>query len=174
MKRKTYSNELYFVTLTVVDWVDVFIRRLYSDFIIDNLKYCQDKKNLDIFAYVIMTNHIHMIARSTKNPLSDVLRDFKTFTSKEIYKLIKDQQQESRKNWMLPIFDRHGRENPVNKGHQFWQNGNHPIVLYSNSVIDQKVNYIHENPVKAGFVSEAHEYYYSSAHPESPLKVMPL
>lgn len=98
MKRKLYTDEINFVTLTVVDWIDVFTRREYSDFIIDSLTYCQDKKALKIYAYVIMTNHLHIVAESRQNYLTDILRDFKTYTSKELFKMIQKNPQESRKN----------------------------------------------------------------------------
>lgn len=171
MKRKTYPNEINFVTLTVVGWINVFTRRTYKDFIIENLSYCQKHKGLKIYAYVIMTNHLHLVIHSVQNLQSDILRDFKTYTSKELYKLIKNNPQESRKKWMLDFFQKKGMENGLNKKHQFWQNGNYPIALYSNRVIRQKIDYIHQNPVKAGFVDSPEKYYYSSANPLSPLKV---
>jgi len=169
MARNASTDELYFVTLTVTDWIDVFTRRLYNDFIIENLDWCRQNKKLNIYAYVIMTNHIHMIANVSDGVLGDVLRDFKTYTSKEIVKMIKNNPTESRKEWMLKKFEIAGKYNPLNVHHQFWQNGNYPVLLYSPAVIDQKIDYIHENPVRAGFVGSAHEFWYSSANPESPL-----
>jgi putative transposase len=171
MSRSAPTDDLYFVTLTVVDWIDVFTRRLYNDLIIANLAYCQKNKKLSVFAYVLMTNHLHMVARIEDSTMNDFLRDFKTYTSKELIKLIKQNPQESRKDWMLTAFEMAGKTNPLNKNHQFWQNGNYPVLLYSNSVTEQKIDYIHENPVNAGFVGSAHEYWYSSANPDSPLKV---
>ena len=172
MQRNASTDELYFVTLTVTNWVDVFTRRLYNDFIIENLQFCQQHKNLNIYAYVIMTNHIHLVANVTDGSLGDVLRDFKTYTSKEIIKLIKNNDQESRREWMVKQFEIAGKYNPLNVNHQFWQNGNYPVLLYSSAVIDQKIDYIHENPVRAGFVGCAHEFWYSSANAESPLKIV--
>jgi putative transposase len=172
MSRSASTDELYFVTLTVTDWVDVFTRRIYSDYIIDNLTFCQQQKNLNIYAYVIMTNHLHMVANIPDGSLSDVLRDFKTYTSKNLVKMIAENIQDSRKEWMMKAFEKAGKYNPLNVYHQFWQNGNYPVLLYSPAVIDQKIDYIHENPVKAGFVGSAHEYWYSSANPEGPLKVI--
>jgi len=171
MQRNASTDELYFVTLTVVDWIDVFTRRLYNDFLVENLTWNQQHKKLNIYAYVIMTNHIHMVASVTDGSLGDVLRDFKTYTSKELFRLIKENGQESRRDWMLRTFERAGKYNPLNKNHQFWQNGNYPVVLYSPAVIDQKIDYIHDNPVRAGFVGSPHEFWYSSANVESPLKM---
>ncbi|HEY4326727.1 MAG TPA: transposase [Mucilaginibacter sp.] len=172
MQRNASTDELYFVTLTVVDWIDVFTRRYYNDFIIENLAWCQQNANLNIYACVIMINHIHMVANVPDGSLGDVLGRFKSYTSKKLYEMIAGNVQESRREWMLKAFDRAGKYNPLNEKHQFWQNGNYPVLLYSPVVIEQKIDYIHENPVKAGFVGSAHEYWYSSANPESPLKII--
>ncbi|MBD1366246.1 transposase [Mucilaginibacter sp. ZT4R22] len=172
MSRSASTDELYFVTLTVVDWVDVFTRRLYNDFLIENLAFCQQHKKLNIYAYVIMTNHIHLVANVSEGALGDVLGHFKTFTSKRLVEMIAGNPQESRREWMLKRFELAGRYNPLNTHNQFWQNGNHPVLLYSPEVIQQKIDYIHDNPVRAGFVGSAHEFWYSSANPESPLKII--
>ena len=118
MQRNASTDELYFVTLTVVDWIDVFTRRYYNDFIIENLAWCQQNANLNIYAYVIMTNHVHMVANVTDGSLGDVLGRFKSFTSKELYKMIANNTQESRREWMLKAFDRAGKYNPLNEKHQ--------------------------------------------------------
>jgi putative transposase len=172
MSRNASTDELYFVTLTVTNWIDVFTRRLYNDFIIENLAWGQQNKNLNIYAYVIMTNHIHLVANVTDGSLGDVLGHFKTYTSKELFKMITNNSQESRREWILKAFEKAGKYNPLNTNHQFWQNGNYPVVLFTPDVIDQKIDYIHNNPVRAGFVGSAHEFCYSSANPESPLKVI--
>jgi REP element-mobilizing transposase RayT len=172
MSRNASTDELYFVTLTVTNWIDVFTRRLYNDFIIENLTWCQQNKNLNIYAYVIMTNHIHLVANVTGGSLGDVLGHFKTYTSKELFKMITNNSQESRREWILKAFEKAGKYNPLNTNHQFWQNGNYPVVLFTSDVIDQKIDYIHNNPVRAGFVGSAYEFWYSSANPESPLKVI--
>ena len=172
MRRTTHSGEVNFVTLTVVDWLDVFTRKTYKDFLVQCLQHCQKSKGLEIFAYVIMTNHLHLVVRDTSAPLSDVLRDFKTYTSKELVKMIGQDPQESREEWMLPIFYERGQANPLNTHHKFWKNENYQVALPTNEMLLQKVNYIHENPVRAGFVNEPHEWYYSSAHLLSPVRVM--
>jgi len=100
-RRNSNTNDLYYVTLTIVDWIDLFTRVEYKDLIIENLKHCQEKKNLELYAYVLMTNHLHMICSSNKNPLSDILRDFKSYTSKELMKMIIDLPTESRRDWGL-------------------------------------------------------------------------
>jgi putative transposase len=144
MSRNASTHELYFVTLTVTDWIDVFTRRLYNDFIIENLAWKQQHKNLNIYASVIMTNHIHMVANVTDGSLGEVLGKFKTYTSKELFKMIASNAQESRRDWMLHAFERAGKYNHLNTNHQFWQNGNYPVLLFSPAVIEQKIDYTHE------------------------------
>ena len=148
---------LYFVTLTVRHWIDVFTRTEYKDIIVENLNYCRKNKGLEIYAWVIMTNHIHLIIRAKEGyVLQDILRDFKKFTSKTIIKAIDENMNESRKEWLLRGFK-------TNDGNRFWQEGNHPIELWTNKVFDEKLNYIHKNPIKAGFVFREQDFLYSSA-----------
>ena len=154
---------VYYLTFTVVNWIDVFTRKRYKDMLIDSLNYCQKEKGLQVYAYVIMSNHIHCVLSSSKNNLSDIIRDFKTHTSKKILKSIKEEEGESRKDWMLEQFKNKGLNNKRNKEYQFWKQDNHPIELYTNYFIDQKINYIHNNPVEAGIVEKPEEYIYSSA-----------
>ena len=155
---------LYFITFTVVEWLDVFTRRQYKDVLVDSLKFCQERKGLVLFCWCLMTNHIHIIARTeSENSLSDILRDLKKYTSRMIIKSIIENPRESRKDLFLNTFREAGRKNSNNTMYQFWQQDNHPIELWSNKVIDQKMNYIHDNPVVAGFVAKPEEYLYSSA-----------
>jgi len=158
------QDKLYFVTFATVGWVDVFTRPIYRDILIDSLKYCQLNKGLEIYTYCIMSNHIHMIiGRHGKYNLEEILRDFKKFTSVKILKLITENSEESRKEWMLKIFSDAGRSNSNNRNYQFWQQQNHPIELSDNKMMDQKLEYIHNNPVQAGIVLSPEEYLFSSA-----------
>lgn len=158
------QHGLNFVTLTVVDWVDVFIRKRYKDIIIESLEYCQQAKGLEIFAYVIMSSHLHLIVKAGgEPPLSDILRDFKKHTAKTILNEIKTGGYESRREWLLCRFAYRGNPSVGNRQHQFWQSDNHPIELYSMPVIAQKIGYIHNNPVVEGWVQQADHYWYSSA-----------
>ena len=153
----------YFVTFSVVRWIDVFTRREYKDILVDSLKYCIENKGLELYAWVIMSNHVHLIIGTKDQPMQDILRDIKRHTSKMLLKAISENAQESRRGWLLWFFEREGRQNPNNETYQFWQQGNHPIELWSNIVIDQKLDYIHNNPVTAGWVDEPEHYLYSSA-----------
>lgn len=160
----TEPQGFYFLTFTVVEWVDVFTRPQYRQIIIDSFKFCQLKKGLRIHAYVIMTNHIHCIlSRQNDAPtLSEIIRDFKKFTAHQLLIAIQ-KPAESRRDWMIPIFKKAGANNPNNTHFQFWIQDNNPLEVYSLKFVLQKIHYIHQNPVRAGFVFNAHEYPYSSA-----------
>ena len=148
---------VYFVSFAVQSWVDALTRSEYKDILIVNLDFCQKNKGLEIFAWCIMTNHVHLIIRAQDGCLlQDILRDFKKFTSKAIIKAIEENPVESRKEWLLKQFK-------TEKGYSFWRGDNKPIELWSNAVIDQKLNYIHQNPVEEGLVFRAEDYRYSSA-----------
>lgn len=157
-KYKFHNPEgVYFISFAVQGWVDVFTRNEYKNIIIDNLSYCQKNKGLELFAWCLMTNHIHLIARASEgNTLPNILRDFKKFTSKQVVKAITENDRESRKEWLLQQFK-------TADGIRFWRRDNRPIELWSNAVIDQKLNYLHQNPVVEGLVFRAEDYVYSSA-----------
>lgn len=152
----------HFITATVVDWIDVFSRKVYRDEIIKCLEYCIKNKAMILYGYVIMSNHIHIIVQSTDGKLSDLIRDFKKFTAKTILNKIQT-EPESRREWMLERFKLATQTHSRNKNYQFWQYGNHPEEIYSNRFMWSKLDYIHLNPVRAGLVEKASYYKYSSA-----------
>ncbi|MCC6753351.1 MAG: transposase [Saprospiraceae bacterium] len=155
---------IYFVSFATVKWIDVFTRQEYKEIFINSLKYCQNHKGMIIHAWCLMSNHVHLVFSTIKKGKhSEILRDLKKFTSKKLLESIKNNRQESRKEWMLAILSDAGQNNSNNKEYQFWQQDNHPIEIYSPKVIAQKLAYIHNNPVKSGIVSEAEHYLYSSA-----------
>jgi len=162
---KLQAGSVYFLTMTVVDWVDIFTREDYRYIIIDSLKYCQKEKGLEVYAWCLMTNHLHLIASAKENEpfsLSDILRDFKKFTSKAIVAKIKE-IPESRRKWLLDRFEFAGKYNNKIEFYKFWQDGNDPKEIYSAEFLQQKIAYIHDNPVRAGWVNEPQHYKYSSA-----------
>ncbi|MCP4177065.1 MAG: transposase, partial [bacterium] len=146
----------------VVFWIDVFTRKRYRDYIIDSLKYCQDEKGLEIFAYVVMSNHLHLIVKSNADNLSQTIGDFKKFTSKKIIESVKE-EPESRREWMLWMFGNAAKKNKRNKNYQFWTHENHAVYLYSDKFIKERLNYIHQNPVRSGIVENPEDFIYSSA-----------
>ncbi len=155
---------LYFVSFAEVNWLDVFTRNEYKDIVLDSLSYCQKEKGMEIIAWCIMTNHIHIIFRSIGGEKPELLLgDFKRFTSKAIVRSIKDNIKESRKEYLLEQFQRAAEKSSNVKNYQFWRHDNHPIELWSNKVINEKINYIHNNPVESGLVFKAEDYVYSSA-----------
>ena len=153
----------YFLTFTVCGWIDLFTRKVYKDILMDSFKYCQKEKGLILNAYVIMSNHVHLIARAQQgNILSDIIRDFKKFTHRTMMPVIQS-EQESRRLWMLHQFRYYGNRNCRNEIFQIWANGSHPEICFSHDFTSTKLNYIHQNPVRAGWVNNAEEYVYSSA-----------
>lgn len=159
----------YFMTFTTVSWVDLFIRDTYKQFIANSLNFCINEKGLEVYSYVIMPSHIHLIAGAKENNLSTVVGSFKKFTSRELIKMI-GEKSESRREWLLPIFKEAGEKNPRNKIFQVWQQNNHPEEVYSPKFTLSKIKYIHDNPIEEGFVSRAEDYLYSSAKDYAGMK----
>ena len=154
---------VYFITCTTVQWVDVFSRPCYVETVLSSLRFCIQKKGFKVHAWCIMSNHIHLIVSAEKGNLSDVIRDFKKFTSQTILEQIEKNSEESRRNWMLWIFKSAGGVNSRNAAYQFWQQDNQPIQLESPDFTLTKLQYMHNNPVKAGVVEKPEDYLLSSA-----------
>ena len=110
-----------------------------------------------------MTSHIHMIIGSHADKLERIMQNMKRHTSEELNKAIRNNPQESRREWMICMMERAGKKNPNNINFQLWRQHNNPIELSIQKIAWQKLGYIHENPVKAGFVEKAEDYLYSSA-----------
>jgi REP element-mobilizing transposase RayT len=153
----------HFITATVVDWVDVFSRKVYKDIVLNSLEYCTENKGMILYGYVIMSNHIHLIIQSENGKLSNLIRDFKKFTSKSILEEIHNNKNESRKDWMLKRFEFAGRSHSRNESYQLWQYGSHPEEIFSEKFFWSKLDYIHQNPVRAGIVEQPEHYIHSSA-----------
>jgi len=158
------QQSAYFVTFTVVDWIDVFTRNDYRVILVDSIKYCQQNKGLLVYAWVIMTNHVHLIIGTdgTKQ-LERIVGSLKRHTSQVLREAINENPAESRKRWMKWIFEREGLYNPNNTDWQLWQQHSHPIDLSDPFMSKQRLDYLHNNPVKAGFVTEPQYWQWSSA-----------
>ena len=154
----------YFLTLTIANWIDLFTRKEYRDVIVESLNYCTREKGLVLNAWVIMSNHIHLVGRVTSEiGMSGFLRDFKKHTSKKFVKLITE-LHESRRDWLLDKFMFEAKRTRRAKFHKVWMDTNHAIDLSNNSIdIMNKINYIHMNPVSGGWVEYPDAYIYSSA-----------
>ena len=165
---------LHYLTFQIVGWVDLFTRKIYKDIVIDSFKYMMANRGFQLFAYVIMSNHIHLMAHSIDGKLSENIRDIKKFTSSKKIETIK-LTPESRKDWMLNVFKSNASQRKTNKYYQVWTHENHAIHIYSNEFIREKIEYIHNNPVRAGIVENPEDYLYSSArnyaHLESQIDI---
>jgi len=157
------QDSIYFLTFTISDWVDVFTRFEYKKIIVESLSFCRKNKGLKLYAWCLMTNHVHLVC-SVDAPLrmSDFIRDFKKYTAKNVLELI-EQTPESRRDWMLYRFEYAGKFDNRIEHYRFWQDKSHPIELTSTKMIEERMNYIHENPVRTGIVARAEEYLFSSA-----------
>ena len=163
-KYKFLNKEgLYFVSFATVNWIDVFTRPVYNEVITESLTYCKNNLGMEIYCWCIMPSHIHLIYRARDNNPEVILGRFKEFTEKKLVKEIEGNFQESRREWMLSMFKKAAANSSNVTSYQFWQHHNKPIELWSAHVIQQKADYIHDNPVAAGFVDEPWYWKYSSA-----------
>ncbi|WP_378187732.1 transposase [Aquimarina sp. W85] len=157
------KSGVYFVSFATVYWIDVFTRERYVSILADSIRYCRKVKGMEVYAYCFMPSHVHLVFRSRNEDPSGLLRDFKKHTAKKIIKAIEENPQESRKEWLLSMFKKAGKNNATVTNQQFWQQHNKPIELWTDKVIQQKIDYIHDNPLVAGFVTDPVDWKYSSA-----------
>ncbi|MFT5581088.1 MAG: REP element-mobilizing transposase RayT [Psychromonas sp.] len=162
--KATLPGKAYFITITTVNWVDLFTRLEQRMVIVDALNYCTDHKGLEINAYCIMPSHLHLICRAQDDEelVFNIIRDFKKFTSKKIIETILN-KKESRREWLLEMFQKSCQHLKRNQHFKVWQNGYHALWLESEKFVYQKLNYIHNNPVKDKIVECPWEYVFSSA-----------
>jgi REP element-mobilizing transposase RayT len=145
--------------------VDVFTRREYKGIDVASLRFCQENKGLRLFEWVLMSNHVHLVAAAQQgSSLSDIVRDLKKFTSGRSHRAIEENGGESRREWLMPLLREAGSRNSNNEGFQLWQQNNQPLLLGDPAGIARVVQYIRQNPVQEGLVEEAHEHVHSSAH----------
>ncbi|MEQ9063682.1 MAG: transposase [Vicingaceae bacterium] len=155
---------IYFISPTLVGWVDLFTKSIYRELIVNSLRYCQEEKGLIIHAWCIMSSHLHLIVSCQDQfAISSIVRDFKKYTSKAMIKAI-IQSDESRREWLLRIFKEAAQPIRRNTNYKVWQDGNHPVELIDNKMLDERLNYLHLNPVKEAIVQQPDYYIYSSAN----------
>jgi putative transposase len=158
------QNAVYFLTLTIEGWVDVFTRKEYKLEIVDSLNFCVDRKGLEIYSWCLMSNHLHLLCRSKEAfRLSDTIQDFKKFTAKRTLESLEKESIESRSKWMLAFFRGRGEKQMRIKNYKFWKDGLHAVFVESSEFFEQKLHYIHQNPVEALIVEDPEEYLFSSA-----------
>jgi putative transposase len=147
----------HFVTCTVLHWLPLFTRQESVDIILQCFRYLQQNDNLKLYAYVILENHIHMVVRS--NDIGKSMESFKKYTANELLKLL---QKENVKT-ILDQLRFYKKAHRVDKIYQIWEEGYHPKLMQTDAMMINKINYIHQNPVKRGYVDEATHWRYSSA-----------
>ena len=150
---------IYFLTLTVIEWINIFTKKEYYELLADSLRYCIQHKGLILYEYVFMTNHIHLIISAKGGVgLDDIIRDFKRFTTQEIKKLL---YRDNRKYILRLIKNSFKRK----KGSKFqiWQRENYPVTIETEDFLNTKIEYIWHNPVKKGYVLNPEDWLYSSA-----------
>jgi len=161
--KATEIEKAYFITITTVGWVDIFTRLNQKYVIINALKHCQENKGLTIFPYCLMHSHLHLFCRADSNfYLSEIMRDFKKFTSKKIIQTILE-EPESRREWLLDYLKKSCEHLSRPQNYKVWQDGYHAEEVFSNQWIKEKINYIHQNPENEKIVTEPENYYFSSA-----------
>lgn len=154
------DNGIYFTTHTVVEWLPVFKEVKYFDIIIRSLQYCQEHKGLSVYGYVLMLNHFHLMAQTKEGVrFQDVMRDLKKFTSKEISREL----EKDGNKLFLDVFRKAAQKERGNRNYKVWQDEYHPKIIYSDEVCRQKLEYMHHNPVRKGFVEKPEHWRYSSA-----------
>lgn len=151
------SGALYFITSTIVEWIPVFTTEPYFTIITESLGYCRAHKQLKLFAYVILDNHLHLIVDAPD--LAQVLQSFKRHTATAIVHLA----ETGNRAWLLNQFAYYRKKYKSTSQHQVWQEGFHPQRIDNNAMLNQKIDYIHDNPVRRGLVSAPEHWRYSSA-----------
>ncbi len=153
----TATDGIYFVTSTIVEWIPIFTSRVYFEIVIDSLKFCRQSKGLLLYAYVILDNHFHLVVSGEK--LSATMRSLKGFISHKII----EQLQQDKKKWLLNQLAFYKKRYKIESTFQVWQEGFHPEIILNEEMLVQKIEYVHYNPVKRGYVDLPEHWRYSSA-----------
>jgi REP element-mobilizing transposase RayT len=154
---KVYETEHpYFMTCSIVDWLPLFSIPAVAEIVLNSLKFHQEKRDFTLFAYIIMENHIHLIAQSKE--LKKCMRTLKSFTAREIVDNLKVEGHDFYLKKLKELKLVHHRDSEF----QIWNEGYHPKQIRSDKMMEQKITYIHQNPVKRGYVEEAAHWRYSS------------
>lgn len=156
----TSETTFYYSTCTIIYWIPLFQSESYFKIIIESLKYCQRNKGLILHGYIIMPTHLHLITSHHQNEkFSNIMRDFKHFTSSQIITTLQDDN----KLYYLSIVEKAAQKRTINQHYKVWKDEYHPIALKSGKWFNQKLHYMHANPVRKGFVDKPEAWKYSSA-----------
>ncbi|WP_116474216.1 REP-associated tyrosine transposase [Zobellella maritima] len=154
--RITEAGAPHFLTCTVLHWIPVFTRPATVDIVLGSLRYLQ-QQGLCIYAWVILENDLHLVAQS--DDLGRDLARFKSYTARSLL----DYLRQHRVTMLLEQLAYYKKAHKADRRYQFWQEGSHPELVFSDEMMRQKIEYIHQNPVKRGYVSEPEHWRYSSA-----------
>ena len=147
----------HFLTCTINGWLPIFTRQEAADIIFDSWRYLQKERDLKIFAYVILENHLHLVASAPELP--DIVHRFKSWTARQLIELLNQRHSSTLLNQLHAIKLNHKKDS----AYQVWQEGSHPQQIVSEDMMRQKVEYIHNNPVVRGFVDDPEHWRWSSA-----------
>lgn len=156
---KIFSGDTapYFVTATTLNWLPLFSNPEVVQIVFNSLKFQQDKGRITLFAYILMENHLHLVVSAPD--LVKEMANFKSFTARESIDLYKAQGNK----FILEQLSQHRTAYRKDRVYQFWQEGVHPKRIQDENMMRQKINYIHHNPVRRGYVDKATDWRYSSA-----------
>ena len=161
MSRSRYKfiekDQPHFLTCTVVNWINVFGNPEAAHIILDSLRFLQSEERIKLFAYVIMEHHIHLVAQAEN--LEKEIMNFKSFTARKII----DYYIERNHKDILKQLSYYKKHHKTDRDHQFWQEGSHPEYIQNVEMMTQKIEYIHNNPVRSGYIDEQIHWRYSSA-----------
>lgn len=146
----------HFVACTVLHWIPVFTRQATVDIILDSLCYLSED-GLKVYAYVILENHLHLVVQSEQ--LDKDMARFKSYTARHLIKYLAEHNVRQ----VLEQLAFYKKAHKNDRAYQFWQEGVHPEWIQNDDMMRQKLEYIHENPVKRGYVDKAEHWRYSSA-----------
>ncbi len=156
--RVNEKEQAHFVTSSVVAWLPVFTKAVRCDILVESLLYCRKEKGLKVYAWVILDTHFHAIVASSD--LSRVMADLKRHTARRLFEQLESEKAE----WLLNQLAYFRAAHKTESDRQFWQEGFHPQAIPSDEIMQQKLEYLHINPVERGLVASPEHWRYSSAH----------
>ncbi|MCZ6681150.1 MAG: transposase [Candidatus Poribacteria bacterium] len=151
------NQQPYFLTCTVVNWLPIFTRPETVQIVLDAFRYLQAHKRLTLYGFVILENHLHFIADADN--LSKEVANFKSFTARKIIDFL----EQKKATTLLKQLAFGKLRHKTDRRYQLWQEGSHPQLIQGEEIMRQKLEYIHYNPVKRGYVDDPTHWRCSSA-----------
>ena len=153
----TEPNQPHFLTCTVMEWLPVFTRPATVQIVMDSWRYLREHEGLKLYGYVVLENHLHFVAQAERLDLC--ARRFKSYTAKRIIEHLEQRGV----GFLLNRLRFSKRAHKTDREYQFWQEGVHAELLWNEALMREKLDYIHFNPVKRGYVDKPEHWRYSSA-----------